>query len=161
MPRVLTTDRLILRGTLRDDAGLIDTLLSDADVRRFLGGPVPLAQRAGRVAEYLRAGAEETVWIVQTKAPGRAIGLVSLSEHHDGPDTELSYQFHPDTWDQGYATEAARKLLDFALEDLGHDRIIAETQVANAASRRLLARLGMAEVRRLTRFGAAQVIYST
>ncbi|MEM7643169.1 MAG: GNAT family N-acetyltransferase [Pseudomonadota bacterium] len=161
MPQTFVTDRLILRGIRRDDAELIAALLSRADVRRFLGGPVPADHVAGRVAQYVKLGPDQTAWIVQLKVPKRAIGMVILAPHHDEPDPELSYQFHPDTWGQGYATEATRRVRDVALKGLGHARLVAETQVANVASRQLLERLEMSETRRLVRFGADQVIYST
>jgi [ribosomal protein S5]-alanine N-acetyltransferase len=73
----------------------------------------------------------------------------------------LSYEFHPDAWGHGYATEATRRALDFALNDLAFERLIAETQTANSASCRLLERLGMKEERRIQRFGAEQAIYAS
>ncbi|WP_369076619.1 GNAT family N-acetyltransferase, partial [Rhizobium sp.] len=83
--------------------------------------------------------------MVETKLPLHPIGIVSISVHKDGEDSELSYEFHPDAWGHGYATEATRRALDFALNDLAFERLIAETQTANSASCRLLERLGMKE----------------
>lgn len=51
-------------------------------------------------------------------------------------------------------------VVDYALDDLGLHRIIAETQSANTASCRLLERIGMHRVKTLQRFGAEQIIYS-
>lgn len=98
-------------------------------------------------------------WLVETREAQHPIGLIFISHHADGEDYELSYQFHPDAWGFGYATEAAKRVIEFASRDLQLKRLIAETQSTNAASRRLLERLGMKEVRRLHRFGAEQVIY--
>jgi len=52
-------------------------------------------------------------------------------------------------------------VLDFALNDLAFERLIAETQSANSASCNLLEKLGMTEVRRVERFGAQQSIYAS
>jgi ribosomal-protein-alanine N-acetyltransferase len=69
--------------------------------------------------------------------------------------------FHPGAWGIGYATEAAAKILDHAIRELGCVRLVAETQVLNHAARALLVRIGMSEVRRIRRFGAEQLIYTS
>ncbi len=78
--------------------------------------------------------------------------------HHDKTDPELSYLLLPEWWGQGLATESVRAVLDHA-HGCGAERIVAETQVANAASIRLLTRLGMRFERSVVRFGEAQAIY--
>ena len=98
---------------------------------------------------------------MKTKDALRPVGLVFISKHRDGEDSELSYQFSPDAWGMGYAIEATRRVLDFAMNDLSLGRLIAETQSANKASCRLLERLGMTEQRRVQRFGAEQIIYAS
>ena len=45
-------------------------------------------------------------------------------------------------WGQGYATEAARALIDHAFGDLGLDRLEADARVSNPASRRVLEKCG-------------------
>ena len=101
----------------------------------------------------------EEVWLVETKSTLRPIGLVFISKHRDGLDSELSYQFSSSVWGMGYATEATRCVLNYAVNDLHLGRLIAETQSANKASCRLLETLGMSEQYRVQRFGAEQIIY--
>ncbi len=154
-----TTERLHLREILASDASFIGELISHDEVRRFLGGPVPIAQREAAISDYRSAVEGKLVWLVETRKARHPLGLISISRHTDGEDYELSYQLHPDAWGFGYATEAAMRVIEFALNDLRLKRLIAETQSANTASRRLLERLGMKELRRLQRFGAEQVVY--
>ena len=55
----------------------------------------------------------------------------------------LYYEFAPAYWRQGYATEAARGLIDYAFNTLRLERIIAETDFDNLASQGVMRRLGM------------------
>ncbi|GAC1042105.1 GNAT family N-acetyltransferase [Rhizobium sp. No.120] len=155
------TERLQLREILASDACFIGELISDEEVRRFLGGPVPIVQREAAISDYLSATDGKLAWLVETRGTQHPLGLISISRHTDGEDYELSYQLHPDAWGLGYATEAAMRVIEFALNDLRLERLIAETQSANTASRRLLERLGMKELRLLHRFGAEQVVYTS
>ncbi|MFK0165526.1 GNAT family N-acetyltransferase [Rhizobium sp. NPDC090279] len=157
--RSLDTERLHLRALLSTDRAFVGELIAREEVRRFLGGPVSIAQREAAISGYFTFEEGEVVWLVETKDSRQPLGLISISRHRDGHDRELSYQFHPDAWGLGYATEAARRVLDYALRDLQLKRLIAETQSTNFASRRLLERVGMREARRLYRFGAEQIIY--
>ena len=62
-----------------------------------------------------------------------------------GDDVEIGWQFHPDAWGGGLATEAARAVLAKAWAD-GNDRIHAVTYPGNDASQRVCERLGMAAI---------------
>ncbi|MEL6889405.1 MAG: GNAT family N-acetyltransferase, partial [Pseudomonadota bacterium] len=94
-------------------------------------------------------------WVVTDRAARAPLGLVVLDHHGEEDAPELSYQFLRSSWGRGYATEACRAVI------AAHSgsRIVAETQAANAASRRLLVRLSFVEHRYLARYGARQVIY--
>ncbi|NTF46139.1 GNAT family N-acetyltransferase [Rhizobium rhizogenes] len=155
----LTTERLKLRAPADHDRRFIVALISDEKVRRFLGGVSSFEQREAAVSHYLTADVGEVVWMVETVVASQQIGLISISRHQDGDGTELSYQFHPDSSGRGYAIEAATAVKDYVINDLGRRDLVAETQEANHASRRLLEKLGMRELRSLERFGAKQIIY--
>ncbi|NTG90862.1 GNAT family N-acetyltransferase [Agrobacterium rhizogenes] len=156
---LLTTERLKLRTLVHDDKHFIVALISDEKVRRFLGGVSPFEQRKAAASHYFAHDVEKTVWMVETVVASQQVGLISISRHQDGEGTELSYQFHPDTWGSGYAIEATTAVRNYVINYLGRRELVAETQEANHASRRLLEKLGMRELRRLERFGAEQVIY--
>ena len=57
--------------------------------------------------------------------------------------TELGYDFRSDYWNQGFATEAATAVRDFAFNELGLSRLISLIRVGNAASRRVSEKIGM------------------
>ncbi len=87
---------------------------------------------------------------------GAIIGNVVLftrsREHRQG---EVGYVFHPDHSGQGYATEAAEVMLRLGFEELGLHRIAGRLDARNAASARVLERLGM---RREARFLQNEIV---
>ena len=156
----LLTERLRLRPLGDGDAKFVTWLLRDNTVRRYLGGAVDPNRLGAALDRYLDLSESDRMWLVEARASWAPLGLVSLTAHEDGEDTELSYQLDPSAWGQGYATEAVRRALEVAHHELGLARVIAETQAANLSSRRLLGRLGMIEWRCVERFGCEQVIYA-
>ena len=61
----------------------------------------------------------------------------------DSTEADLGYELSPDYWGNGYATEAATAMADFAFRELGVHRIWAHCLEENQASTRVLERLGM------------------
>jgi ribosomal-protein-alanine N-acetyltransferase len=153
------TQRLVLAKASWRDALFVFRLIGNETVRRYLGGAVPVRRRLSVVRSYLDVGPSELVWIVKIRKNASPVGLISVTKHKDGQEFELSYQFHPNARGRGYAFEAASAALRFVREERGLLRLIAETQVANVASCRLLERLGMSEQQRLMRYGEEQAIY--
>ena len=69
-------------------------------------------------------------------------------EHRGG---EIGYVLNPEFSGHGYATEAVRRLLGLAFDDLGLHRVIARVDARNDASARLARRLGMRQEAYLVR----------
>lgn len=138
----------------------VEKIYKDLEVREFLGG-IRKKESIGVIfEEMLNSSQESFYWAVREKQTESFIGLVSLSLHHEGVYQEVSYQFLPDWWGKGYASEVVSILLHFALKELNLSSVVAETQTANKASCRLLEKLGMKCERTIMRFGAEQAFYS-
>jgi ribosomal-protein-alanine N-acetyltransferase len=58
-------------------------------------------------------------------------------------EIEIGYRIHPEYWNQGIATEAARRVRDYAFTDLQLPRVISLIHPENAASRRVVEKIGM------------------
>lgn len=155
----LETERLTLVPMTPRDLFFFWSLLGSAEVRRFLGGPVPWRGRIAQFRQYLVGQPGIGSWVVKRQGQKNAIGLMVLSPHKDGGDYEVSYAFLPASWGQGFAREATTCVVEHAIQDVGLARVIAETQSANLASCRLLSSVGFAEESRLVRFGAQQIIF--
>jgi RimJ/RimL family protein N-acetyltransferase len=111
-----------------------------------------IAVRMGEVWARTTLEAEGDVIVLGAEVidSGRLIGDVMLhwvSETHRCG--ELGYVLHPDQGGRGYATEAARAVLQLAFDGLGVHRVVARVDARNLASARLAARLGMRQEARL------------
>ena len=85
-------------------------------------------------------------------AEGRLIGSCGLRRSPQEDRTaDLGYELNPDYWGRGYATTAARALVNFGFRELGLQRLSARCLADNAASARVLARLGFRAEGRLRR----------
>ena len=73
---------------------------------------------------------------------GDCVLTITSGPHRQG---EIGFVVHPDHQGKGYATEAARTLLRIAFEDLGLHRVVGRLEARNAASARVLEKLGMRE----------------
>jgi len=139
------------------DLPQVARLYSEPQVRSFLGGPLSAQLASQRAAEFIQSG---QAWAVRSSSGSPSLlGVVALDRHHDLEDIEVSYLFLPEHWGRGYATGAVQQLLNHAFGTMGLRRVVAETQAANAASVRLLERLGFRQLRQVVRFGAQQSIY--
>ena len=145
------------RGTDFQD---VSELYLNPQVRRFLGG-IRQAEEMNEVLESMvNPAVDSYYWVIREKESQLFIGLVSLDPHHDGEYLEISYQFLPIWWGRGYGAEVVEKIIHYAFEELKLSKVVAETQIANDASCRLLEKVGMKLERTINRFGAEQAIYS-
>lgn len=97
---------------------------------------------------------------VRSKNDNTFLGTISLAPHHNKTDVEVSYTFLSDFWNMGYAAESIDEVIQFAFQKLAINRIVAETQVKNISSCKLLESLGFTDEERVWRFEAEQIIYS-
>jgi ribosomal-protein-alanine N-acetyltransferase len=154
----MVSSRCFLESIQTGDLPLVALLFSEPKVRSFLGGPLSVDMAQQRATEL--AHESEQAWAVRpTSGPSSLLGVVTLDRHHDLEDIEVSYLFLPEHWGHGYATDGVRQALTYAFGTMGLRRVVAETQTANAASIRLLERLGFRLLRQVVRFGAEQSIY--
>ena len=100
---------------------------------------------------------------VVLKSKGVLIGECGL-EHMtvDGnQETELGYDFRSDYWNQGFATEAAMAVRDYAFNVLHLPGLISLIRVGNKASRRVSEKIGMYFVTEMTRNDISYWKYAT
>ncbi|KAI4722082.1 hypothetical protein E4T48_01753 [Aureobasidium sp. EXF-10727] len=61
---------------------------------------------------------------------------------------ELRYGFHPEVWGKGFGTEAAKAIMAWCRKYIGAERFIAETEIENLGSGRVLGKLGFKEIQK-------------
>ena len=82
-------------------------------------------------------------WAIVQKDTEKIIGLMSLSVNQAHHNAEIGYWIGDAYWNQGFATEAAYCVLQFAFEQKGLHRVFGQTFSHNPASERVLEKLGM------------------
>lgn len=143
----LETGRLRLRPFTDVDAEDLFALQSDAYVLRYWDSP-PWTDSTS-VARFMAgcrqmaeegSGARVAIERISDKA---FVGWCTFNEWNpDFRSASLGYCLHQTDWGRGYATEAARALLQWAFDTLEVNRIQSEVDTRNAASARVLEKLG-------------------
>lgn len=85
-----------------------------------------------------------TMFAIERRDDKRMIGEVGMYiEAADKQAADIGWSLHRDHCGQGYATEAAKRLLEYAFTERGLLRVTASMSAHNTSSERLCERLGM------------------
>jgi RimJ/RimL family protein N-acetyltransferase len=156
----LETERLVLRPLSLDDLDEIARFVADPETMRFIGtGGARNREQAQNSLEWMIETFERQGFGhfgVERKEDGAFVGRSGLNvwdpsdwsitrlDDADGPtEIEVAYLFGRDYWGHGYATEAATAIRDWALGELGLERLIALIYPDNARSIRVAKKLGL------------------
>ena len=146
----LETERLRLRFHVEDDYEALLAIQSREDVTRMLPwGPRDPEEVRESLAKKLAATRIETdgdafTLAIEGKASGAYLGDVTIwTNSHEHRQGEVGYALHPDHHGRGYAAEAAWPLLELGFTRFGMRRVIGRLDARNAASARVLEKLGM------------------
>jgi RimJ/RimL family protein N-acetyltransferase len=147
--KTLETDRLVIRKLEPGDSAFMLDLLNQPSFIRFIGdrGVKTLEAASTYIQERAFAAYEQNgcgPFAVELKTDGRVIGIVSLLDRDELDHVDIGFALLPDSWRQGFASEATSAVMEFAFTDLGLRRIIAITQADNIASIKTLERVGLA-----------------
>jgi ribosomal-protein-alanine N-acetyltransferase len=145
----LRTPRLRLRQWVDADLEPFAALNADRDVMQHLPGPLG-PQESDALAAVRRAAIAEHgygMWAVEVIDGAPFVGMVGLAEPEFEarftPAVTVGWRVAREHWGRGYASEAARAAVAFGFESLGLEEILSWTRVTNAASRRVMERIGM------------------
>ncbi len=146
----LETQRLLLRPYAESDFDAVYAIQSRPEVARW-------AYWEPRNEDEVRANLELKIGSSAVRSEGDFLALAAVlkdtgelvgechlqwisAEHRQG---EIGFAFNPDHQGHGYATEASRVFLRLGFEELGLHRIVGRLEPRNAASARVLEKLGM------------------
>jgi [ribosomal protein S5]-alanine N-acetyltransferase len=142
----LRTARLCLRPFTRADTTALFALHSNSDVLRYWDAPAwTERERAVRFIAACRQMAQDGTGArlaIDRLCDQAFIGWCALTRWNpDYRSASLGYCLDDAAWGHGYATEAARALLQWSFDTLNLNRVQAETDTRNAASARVLEKL--------------------
>ncbi|MDG4792512.1 GNAT family N-acetyltransferase [Micromonospora sp. WMMD1082] len=163
---IVTTERLLVRDWTDEPADLarIFDIYSRPEIVRWLGAApgLPLtdpAQAAERLTMWRQRHADHGdrygTWAIEVRGTGSVVGTALLKplpgrdERILTDDIEVGWHLHPDAWGNGYATEAARALVEREFTT-GTQVIHAVVDPGNTASIAVTRRLGMTHIGRRT-----------
>ena len=142
----LETKRLLLRWFREDDLDDFCRMSGDPEVMRFLGDGKPLdvmntwRQMATYMGHWYFRG--YGIWAVEEKSSGKMIGRIGFMNPVGWPGFELGWTLARESWGKGYATEGARRALEYAFTEMDRDHVISLIAPENIASIRVAERLG-------------------
>lgn len=146
MSRTLTTDRLTLRPASHEDHAALLAHWTDPRVRRFLldGAVLSCDEITQAIEDSMRdfTASGYGLWLIRRTDAAALVGTAGLRPLED-LGLEVIYSLAPGAWGNGYATEASRAVVEYALGTLGLPEILAEVDERNTASTAVVERLGM------------------
>jgi ribosomal-protein-alanine N-acetyltransferase len=145
---ILRTKRLILRRIILDDAEELFEFCKDPDLFRYIGGRAHKTKAESenfiRDIENKYTKREILPWGLVYKENNKLIGDCAFLLWSEQPHrAELDYLLSKSYWNQGLMTEAVKELIRFGFEKLRLERIQAMSEIANAASIRVMEKSGM------------------
>ncbi|GEM46339.1 GNAT family N-acetyltransferase [Deinococcus cellulosilyticus] len=162
----LHSRRLLLRQrSVQDLPGLI-SMGMDPEVMRFIGDgtlPDPDEHRDVLLSRIERDFGEGLgYWSVfPANDPYGFLGWVYLIPFPGSTDLQVGYRFRSDNWGKGYATEAAGRVVQHALEDLKVREVFAVIDPENVPSRKVIERLGFRPVGERYTYGKNHQLFHT
>jgi [ribosomal protein S5]-alanine N-acetyltransferase len=150
---ILESERLIFRPHNPADFDGFCAMEMDAEVRRYVGGYPRSREDAERKFPHdqlQEVSGRLGVWATVLKSNGQYIGRCGLYPHINSAgravvgEAKLSFYIAREHWGQGLASEAAVAFVEFGWKQLRLSCILATVQVGNAASVRILEKLGFA-----------------
>lgn len=170
----LETERLRLRPPVPEDAPAAAEFLTDPDVMRFLGGQVvPFEDVSAVVAKWQQRWERNGMgpFVIERREDGCFLGRAgiliwdtrswthtTLSDAGLYAQPELGWALLRTQWGNGYATEAARAVRDWARRQRGINRLVSLISPDNVASQRVAQRLGACPAETVTLFDSGDAV---
>lgn len=143
----LETERLWLRPFRPADAADVQRMVNDRELAmmtRSIDYPYPEGAAEFWISQhqsFWEAG-KAAIFAITLRPDDRLVGAIGLEINSQDILAELGYWIGRDYWNQGFATEASRQVVQFGFHRLGLNRIIAHHMTINPASGKVLVKAG-------------------
>jgi RimJ/RimL family protein N-acetyltransferase len=143
------TERLLLRPWRESDRAPFAAMNADAEVMRYFAAPLTEAASNALIDWNLEHFARHGfgLYAAEVLDKGDFAGFIGLTVPsfiaEFTPCVEIGWRLARRFWGRGLATEGAREVLRYALGDGGLPEVVSFTTESNAASRRVMEKLGM------------------
>ena len=159
----LETDRLILRQWREEDFDSYAELCADPKVTRYLGEGKPLTRAESWRHMAFLIGHWQLLgyghFAVEEKTTGKFAGRIGFLNPEGWPGFEIGWILGPSFWGKGYASEGARRALEYAFNELEQEHVISLIHPKNQPSIRVAERLGEKREGTAEIFGIQVLVY--
>ncbi len=138
--KIFETERLILRPLTIDDAKDVFEWTGDPVVNRYM--PYPLHKNVQQTEDWICSLGDKHEFCFCLKSTGKVIGSGSVSYRSEYESYEIGYNLNKNFWGCGYATEAARAMIQWAYKNLCARDFFARHANANTASGNVIIKCG-------------------
>ena len=142
----IETDRTILRKLSPTDARDFYNLNLDKEVLKYTGDKA--FERVEEATDFLTTYDQYQKYgvgrlAVIDKATMAFIGWCGLKYSLEKKEYDIGFRFHRKYWNKGYATETAKRCIEFGFDVLGIERIVGRAMKENTGSIKVLEKIGM------------------
>lgn len=147
---IFETQRLILKPILESELNTLHKIFADSHIRKYLCDDKIFSwQQIKEMLQHNQKYFEEErfgLWWIREKEEDEILGFVGLWRFFDEKQPQLIYALLPKALNQGYATEAARKIIKYCFDQLGYKYVVASCDRPNLESQKVMKRLGMKQM---------------
>lgn len=143
----IKTQRLLLRPLSMEDLDVVHEYASNQETTKYM---INLPNKTlEETRAFLRGVSEEwkkdqpNFYEFAVVLDHQQIGAISLYLSEDYKEGELGWILNKNYWGNGYTTEAALALKDYAMGTLGITRLIAHCDISNIGSYRVMEKIGL------------------
>ncbi len=142
---LFATERLVLRPPHVDDAQEMAMLADNINVARMLAH-MPHPYTIGDAEKFIASAQENVgracIYAITEADTGKFIGVGSLHETVEDDEPHMGYWIGEPFWGKGYASEAARGLVDLYFKVTNKDILLVSARVSNEASKKVIRKCG-------------------
>lgn len=161
MQRNYSTERVTLNELSLDDVDFIIELVNTPGWIKFIGDRNIHSQGEAKVyVQKIIENPNITYWVVKLKGENTCIGIITFIKRDYLDDYDIGFAFLPKYSKRGFAYEATIPVLNDAVNNYDHRRILATTLQENVDSIKLLERLGFRYDRQIENGQHSLLVYS-
>ena len=146
---LFTSSRLGFRNWKASDLGPFAAMNADTEVMKYFPGLLTKEESEANVERFKQQLQDigYTYYAVDELESGEFIGFIGLSwkdfESSFTPSTDIGWRLKPAAWGKGYATEGAKRCLEYAFQVLNLEKVIAICPAVNTPSEHVMQKIGM------------------
>jgi RimJ/RimL family protein N-acetyltransferase len=146
---LFTSERLGFRNWNKADLDGFAAMNSDPGVMEYFPSTLPREESEKAMLRYQEHYREHgyTYFAIDVLQPRVFIGFIGLKYQKAGapycPAVDIGWRLKKESWGLGYATEGARRCMEYAFKTLGLDRVVSHCPKVNRPSERVMQKIGM------------------